>query len=310
LKRSLNSRWRPWAIFALAVVVLAGGTAAALLIWQSRSTAEEEILDLDAAGEVAEDITGNTYAMAEEWRDSSLPNNLEHLALKVQGSLARLQGEMDRTAALSEQLQQIEDGGSEGSAQSLDAALVSLAEAQSLFKQALEQAGTLLAGLGSYTSADAAYRQGREKLLAAIQAHNQALEAGSKDLSTARLEAASASGSLQEAESLLQSSNIEGLNTESALSAINGLKTTVDKFDQACQRAESDDIVGHNSLMQEVSSELSDAPLSILDLIDFSTWLSNSIEPSLEPVFDKLDETRQLLGSLLGSAPHIHKRLA
>lgn len=296
MKRFRNSRWWPWAIFALAVLVLVGGTAAALLIWQSRSSAEEEILDLAAAGKVAEDITGNTYTLAEEWRSSSLPNNLEHLVIKVQGSLARLQGEMDRTAALSEQLQQIEDGGSEESAQSLDAALVSLTEAQSLFKQALKQAGTLLAGLGSFTAADAAYRQGRERLLVAVQAHNKVVEAGSKDLSTARLEAASASGSLQEAESLIQSSNIEGLNTEAALSAINGLKTTVDKFDQACQRAESDDTEGHNNLMQEVRTGISNAPSGLLDLLGFSTWLKSGMEPSLEPVFDKLDETLELLG--------------
>jgi chromosome segregation ATPase len=295
LKRFRNSRWWPWAIFALAVLVLVGGTAAALLIWQSRSSAEEEILDLNAAGKVAEDITENTYTLTEEWRSSTLPNNLEHLVIKVRGSLARLQGEMDRTAALSEQIQQIEDGGSEESAQSLDAALVSLAEAQSLLKQALEQTGTLLAGLGSFTTADSAYRQGREKLFAAVQAHNQVVEAGSKDLSTARLEAASASGSLQEAESLIQSSSIEGLNTEAALSAINGLKTTVDKFDQACQRAESDDVEGHNNLMQEVKTGISDAPSGLLDLLDFSTWLKSGMEPSLEPVFEKLDETRQFL---------------
>jgi len=311
LKRFRNSRWWPWAIFALAVLVLVGGTAAALLIWQSRSSAEEETLDLAAAAKVAEDITENTYTLAEEWRSSTLPNNLEHLVIKVQGCLARLQSEMDRTAALSQQLQQIEDGGSEESDQSLDAALVSLAEAQSLFEQALGQAGNLLAGLRSYTSADAAYRQGLEKLFAGIQAHNQAIEAGSNDLSTARLEAASASGSMQEAESLLQSSNIEGLNAEAALSAINGLKTTVDKFDRACQKAESDDIEGHNGLMQEVSSELSSTPPSLLDLIDFSTWLASSIEPSLEPVFDKLDETLQLLGSSWGplgvSPPHTQK---
>ena len=253
-------------------------------------------MDLDAAVVVAEDITLSTYTLAEEWRSSTLPNDLEQLALKVQGSLARLQVEMDRTAALSEQLQQIEEGDSEESAVSLDAALVTLTEAQSLFIRAMEQADNLLAGLGSYTSADAAYQQGLEKLYAAVQAHNQAIEGGSKDLSTARLEAASASGSLQEAESLLQSSNIQGLNTEAALSAISGLSATVAKFDEACQRAESDDIEGHNNLMQEVSSELSDAPLSILDLIDFSTWLQDNIEPSLEPVFEKLDETLELLG--------------
>jgi hypothetical protein len=296
LKRFRNSRWWPWAIFALAVLVLVGGTAAALLIWQYSSSAEEEILDLDAAVKVAEDITENTYILAEEWRSSTLPNNLEHLAIKVQGSLTWLQSEMDRTAALSEQLQQKEDGGSEESDQSLDAALVSIAEAQSLFEQALEQAGTLLNGLGGFRAADAAYRQGRERLLAAVQAHNQAVEAGSKDLSTARLEAASASGFLQEAESLIQSSNTEGLNTEAALSAINGLKTTVDKFDQACQRAESDDTEGHNSLMQEVRTGISDAPSGLLELLEFSTWLKSGMQPSLEPVFDKLDETRELLG--------------
>jgi hypothetical protein len=287
----------------LAAILLLGGTAAALLIWQSRSSAEEEILDLDAAGEVAEDITQSTYTLAEEWLSPTLPNDLEQLTLMVQGSLALLQVEMDRTAALSEQLQQIEESDGEESALSLDTALASLTEAQSLFVRAVDQAKNLLAGLGGYTSADSAYQQSREKLFAGVQAHNQAIEAGSKDFSTARLEAASASGSLQEAESLLQSSNMEGLNTEAALSAINRLKATVAKFDEACQRAESDDIEGHNSLMQEVSSELSDAPLSILDLIDFSTWLQDNIEPSLEPVFEKLDETLQLLGSAL-HIPH------
>ena len=117
-------------------------------------------MDLDAAVVVAEDITLSTYTLAEEWRSSTLPNDLEQLALKVQGSLARLQVEMDRTAALSEQLQQIEEGDSEESAVSLDAALVTLTEAQSLFMRAMEQADNLLAGLGSYTSADAAYQQG------------------------------------------------------------------------------------------------------------------------------------------------------
>ena len=295
MKRFRNSRWWPWAVLALAALVLVGGTTAALLIWQSRSSAEEEILDQAAAVRVAEDIAGNTFTLAEEWRSTTLPNNLEHLAIKVQGSLARLRSEMDRTAALSVQLQQLEDEGSGDPAQSLDAALASLNEAQSLLERAMRQAGTLLAGLGSYTSADAAYRKGREKLLAAVQAHNQAVEAGSKDLSTARLEAASASGSMQEAESLMQSSNVEGLNPEASLSAIDGLKTTVAKFDQACQRAESDDVDGHNGLMQEVRNELSNAPAGLLELIDFSTWLRNSIEPSLEPVFEKLDETLQLL---------------
>ena len=295
MKGFRNSRWWPWAVFALAALVLVGGTVAALLIWQSRSSAEEEILDQAAAVKVAEDITGNTYTIAEEWRSPTLPNNLEHLAIKVQGSLARLRSEMDRTAALSEQLQQIEGEGSEEIAPTLDAALVSLAEAQSLLERALGQAENLLAGLGSYTNADATYRQGLDKLLAAVQAHNQAVEAGSKDLSTARLEAASASGSLQEAESLLQSSTIEGINTEAALEAINELKTTVARFDEACQRAESDDVEGHNSLMQEVTNELFNTPTNILDLIDFSTWLRSSIEPSLEPVFEKLDETLELL---------------
>lgn len=269
--------------------MLVGGAAAALLIRQARSSAEETRLDLGAAREAAEDIAHNTYLLAEEWRSSQLPNDLETLIIKVRGSLAVLGGEMERAAILSEQLLGME-GSDEAAAQDLQASLASLAEAQSILKQELEQAGVLLAGLDSLNNADAAYRQGYQKLLAAVEAHNQALQAGSGDLSGARLEAASASGLLQEAEALLQSPGVEGLDTEAALSAVGTLKGSVEIFDQACQKAESGDAAGHNLQMQEVESALSDAPTDLLDLLDIPQWLRKAMEPSLQPVFDKLDE--------------------
>jgi len=276
-----NSRWWTWAVFALAMLVLAGGAAAALIIWQARSSAEETRLDLEAARKTAEDIADNTLVLAEEWRSSQLPNDMERLAIKVRGSLAALLGEMERTAVLTEQLGRMECAGDEASAQDLQASLASLSEAQSLLELALEQAGDLLAGLDGLVNADAAYRQGYEKFLAAVQVHNQALQAGSVDLASARLEAASASGFLQEAQALLQSPGVEGLDTEAALSAIGALKGSVEIFDQA----------GHNLQMQEVEAGLSGAPADLLDLLDISTWLRSGMEPSLEPVYDELNQT-------------------
>ena len=270
----------------------------ALIIRHTRSSATLEVLDPKAVKDMAQDITDNTYALAEKWQSTDLPGDSENLLIMQQQSRALLLGEIDRVTILQEQLQHPEAGEDPLMTTKLEDSLTSLYEAQSLLEYALEQAGVLLGTLSPLTSAEAAYKQGRDALISALQHHNQVVAAGSNDFSRALQEAASALTSLQQAEALLLSQGLEALNRDVPLSKLSQLKTTTETFMEACRKGEANDIEGHNSMMEEAYAGLSNSPTSILKSLNIGVWLQTNLTALLDPVFTMLDETRTLLSEI------------
>ena len=289
-----SRRW-PWIWFGLAMIVLAGGVVAALLLWQTRSSSTQEFLDPGAVRDVAQGVLQNTTSIAEEWMASDLPDDITSLAIKEQQSLALLSGEIGRTEDLMEQVQEPPTGQEEAPPQDLVEALASLSRAQALLERDLVQVGALLDSLQPLEGADAAYRRGREMLMAAVDSHNQAVAAGSTAFATARQEASSAATSLQESEAALAAAQIEGLDLATAAAAAAALENTTQRFMEACQKGESNDAAGHNDLMAEVQSELSASASSILSSIDITSWLRPVLEDLMRPACDALEDARALL---------------
>jgi hypothetical protein len=292
-----SRRWT-WLFYGLAVLVLAAGAIAGLLVWRTRSSETREVLDIAAVKEAAENILSNTVFITDSWLDGPLPNDIDTLVIDQQESLALLSGEIARTHDLIEQVQTLREGGDTELPAEAEQALASLASAQSLLEEALNQIGALLNGLQPIDVAEAAYRKGYDALTSAIASHNQAIAAGSSTFAATRQEASSAVSSLEEAEAAIASAGIEGLDTGGAASAVDGLKNTALLFIEACRKGEANDIEGHNGAMVEVQSMLSASPLSILDLIDIGGWLRPRIDAYLEPVTQELDECNDLLATL------------
>jgi hypothetical protein len=291
------SRWT-WVFFALAFVILAGGAAAALLVWQARSSSTQEFLDPEAAGDITLSIVDNTASIAEDWMASDLSGDLSSLAIKEQESLALLSGEVNRTEDLLLQVQEPPEDEGQEPPQNLLEALDILAQAQADLEQGLMEIGSLLAPLEPLNAAEAAYTRGRELLLAAVESHNQVVAAEPTSFAEAIQEAESAAAALQDSMAVLDGIKIEGLDLGSAASATAGLESTAQRFVEACRRGESDDAEGHNSLLTEVQAELSAAPASILSFIDLSAWLGPQIDSYMQPVIRDLEEARALINDL------------
>jgi len=288
------SRWY-WVLFALALLVLAGGAAAALLVWQARSSSTQEFLDAEAATEVTRGVVDNTAVIAEDWLASDLSGGLSSLAIAQQESLALLVGEVSRTEDIVEQVQgPPEEMGWEPPQDLLDA-LALLSQAQAELKNGLDRFGNLLTTLQPLEASEAYYVQGRESLISAVESHNQAVDTEPTSFSQAMREASSASASLQESLASLETVQLEGLDLEAATSLVSGLENTAQLFVEACRRGETGDIEGHNSLMAEVQSQLSASQPSILTSIDIPSSLKPGLENYMQPVFDDLEKARSLL---------------
>jgi hypothetical protein len=292
------SRWWPRVFFGLAVLVLVAGVVTALVIWRTRSSSTQEVLDPGALRESAEGILENTASIAEGWTRQNLSSDLDSLVVAQQRSLALLAGEIARTRDLIAEVEGRDASEGSESLASCERALASLAESQSLLEEALLQAGKLLDSLQPLTTAEAAYRAGRITLFAAVEAHNGEVASGSTSFATSRGEAASAIVSLDEAAAALQAMQVEGLDLEASSSAITELKNAAQAFIEACQKGESEDIEGHNSQMTEVQAKLSSSPDTVLALVDIPTWLNANLEPYLSPVFDTIEEARKLLAEI------------
>jgi len=288
------SRWY-WVLFALALLVLAGGAAAALLVWQARSSSTQEFLDAEAATEVTRGVVDNTAVIAEDWLASDLSGGLSSLAIAQQESLALLVGEVSRTEDIVEQVQgPPEEMGWEPPQDLLDA-LALLSQAQAELENGLDRFGNLLTTLQPLEASEAYYVQGRESLISAVESHNQAVDTEPTSFSQAMREASSASASLQESLASLETVQLEGLDLEAATSLVSGLENTAQLFVEACRRGETGDIEGHNSLMAEVQSQLSASQPSILTSIDIPSSLKPGLENYMQPVFDDLEKARSLL---------------
>ncbi|MDY6794038.1 MAG: hypothetical protein SWK76_01965 [Actinomycetota bacterium] len=296
-RRPRYTRKWTWPLLALALLVLAGGIAAALIIRYSRSTSELETLDIPAAAEMIEAMIDNTNGLAEEWQDGELPEHTDYLQLVQQESLARLDVENERADSLEGQLQAIEEGDI-AARREMGEALGSLIAAHIVLEEALDEAGTLISSLGTVRTADAAYASGTQKMLAAVESHNQVASSESPDFSGARREAESSLASLAEAETLLQSASVEGLDLDPALSAVASIKTAAERFMEACDKTESGDAAGHNVIMGEVHASLSEAPASLFDTLGVPAWIRSYIDEYLERVFDLLDQSREALRSI------------
>jgi hypothetical protein len=291
------SRWWPRALIGLAVLILAGGTAAALLIWQSRSSSTLEVLDPAALREATEEVISDTAAIAQGWTDGNLSSDVSGMVIAQQESLALLSVEIARTRDLIGELESRQDDGEEGSYLELERALASLSAAQSRLEAALGDTATLLSGLEPLTAADDAYRRGRTAMVDAVESHNQAVASGSTSFTASKEESAGAGALLDEATAVMQAMPEGGPDLEAALSAVAELKSAADEFIAACDRAESGDDEGHNALVAGVQSRLSAAPASILPSIDIRSWLQPGVDELMQPVLDDLEETRELLNA-------------
>ena len=291
-----SRRWT-WVVFGMAVVIIAGGTVAALLIWQSRSSSKLEVLDTGAARDIAYGIIDNTAAIAEGWMAPDLPQDITNLVIKGQESSALLSGEASRTGELLKQVQEPQPVADQGFPQNLIESLRLLSQAQALLEQDLTELGFLFEALKPLDAADISYQAGRETLLAAVDSHNQAVAAGTTDFAAARQEAGSAIASLRETEAALGAVQLEGLELGSALSAPQSLAVAAQRFIEACQKGEANDAEGHNSLMPEAQSALSSFPGSILPAIDIAAWLRPQLEVFIQEVLAALEDVQTRLNA-------------
>ena len=291
------SRWVPGILFGLAVFILIAGAVVSLIIWQTKSSSTQEVLDPDALRGTAEGILENTSSIAVSWTDGDLSPDLEVLVIEQQQSLALLAGEISRTRGLIAEVEGRDESGGVP-LESSERALASLSESQSQLEEALREAGIFLAGLEPLAAAESAYRAGRETLFAAVESHNGEVASDAISFASSRGEALSAIASLDEAASALQSMQAEGLDTGASSSAIAELKNAAEGFIEACQKGESEDVEGHNNQMAEVQAELSSSPDSILAAVDIPAWLRDNLEPYLQPVSDTIEETRELLAEI------------
>jgi hypothetical protein len=292
------SRWWPRVFFGLAVLILVAGAVASLVIWQTRSSSTLEVLDPGALRNTAEGVLENTSSIAEVWTGQDLSSDLDGLVVEQQQSLALLAGEIARTRDLIAEVEGRDQSEEAGSLKSSERALASLSESQSQLEEALREAGTFLASLDPLAIADTAYRAGRAELFAAVDSHNGEAASGTTSFAASRGEAASAIASLDEAAAALQAMQVEGLDTEASSAAIAELKNAAEGFIEACQKGESEDVEGHNSLMVEVQSKLSSSPDSILAPVDIPAWLRANLEPYLRSVLDAIEETRELIAEI------------
>ena len=199
------SRWT-WAFFALALLVLAGGAAAALLVWQARSSSTQEFLDAEAATEITLNVVDNTAVIAEDWLASDLSGGLSSLSIAQQESLALLAGEVSRTEDLVAQVEEPPQDMDWEPPQDLLEALAFLSQAQAELEYGLEEFGYLLTILQPLEAGEAYYVQGREALISAVESHNQAVDTDPTSFSQAIQEASNAAAALQESLASLEES--------------------------------------------------------------------------------------------------------
>ncbi len=284
-------------LFALAALVLAAGVASALLIRHARSSATRETIDLSAAGEAALSIHGNTASLSRRWLESG-SSDVAALDIAIQECLGLLQGEVDRARELREQVQVAAEVDAQGSPAAVLEALSLLLQSQNSLAEALSEAREALRGLYPLQEGEARYGEARESFLAAIAAHNQALEASSQDFSSARQLADTAATALGKARTALESVSAEGLGLDAALSAISGLEKAVEHFIQACSKGESGDAPAHNELTSQVEGLLDAAPANLMGTIDIAGWMGASLAPKLEEVDGKLAEARDAIRAI------------
>jgi len=283
-------------VFLLAAVVLAGGVLSALLVRHARSASTREVMDPAAAREAALGILENTASLAGRWREPDA-DDVAALDIDLQESLALLREETRRSEDLEETARAMAEGG-DGGAEEEGVLLDSLAllrEAQEELARAFGLAREALSGLYSLREGQALYAEARDRLLAAIDAHNQAVASLSRDLSSARQKASEALVALGEARAEVESAGAEGLDRDAALSAISGLEKTTGDFIQACVKGESGDVTSHNELMAQVRTSLAAAPADLAEALDIRSWLGGLMAPLLQEVEGRVAETRSFL---------------
>ncbi|NPV58536.1 MAG: hypothetical protein HPY75_02590 [Actinobacteria bacterium] len=282
-------------VFILAALVLAAGAVSSLLIRAARSSSTREVMDVTAAGETALGIYYNVSSLADRWREPG-SNDMAALAIAMQECIALLRGEMDHARELEESILSAGDDETRRGASIVLEALALLREAQEELAGALGDAGEALGGLYPLREAENRYKEARDAFLGAVSAHNQAVEASSRDFSSARQRAASSILALEKARAAVDSAAVEGLNLDPARSAIADLDKAVGEFIQACALGESGDVAAHNELVALAEASLASAPATLEEGLDVSGWLAGLLAPRLDEVKGKLSEARDLIG--------------
>ena len=242
-------------------------------------------------------ILENTASLAGRWREPDA-EDIAALDIALQESLALLQEEMRRSEELEDTawaMAEGEDGYAEEEGVLLDS-LALLREAQDVLARAFRLARESLSGLYPLREGEARYSEARDRLMAAIDAHNQTVASLSRDLSSARQTASEALVVLGEARAEVESAGAGGPDRDAALSAISGLEKTTGDFIQACVKGESGDAPSHNELMARAQASLAAAPVDLADVLDIRAWLDGLMAPLLQEVEGRVDEARSFLG--------------
>ena len=155
-------------------------------------------MDVTAAEETALGIHDNVASLADRWRERG-SDDVAALAIATQECVALLRGEMDRGRELEESILSAGDDETRRGASTVIEALALLREAQEELAGALGDAGEALGGLYPLREAENRYKEARGALAGAVSAHNRAVEAASRDFSSARQQAASSILALEKA---------------------------------------------------------------------------------------------------------------